>query len=95
MYQLIKFRADYGRMGDIEAVFISTKESMKTLKGKTIYFGEILGKHSDIDYEFDAKDFKVISEDQEFIGNLKSIFGNSETIIGYNPFDYIDEDEEE
>jgi hypothetical protein len=45
---LVKFYWDCGRNGDVEGLFITTKKELKYAIGKQIYFGEILGKHSEV-----------------------------------------------
>ena len=47
-YILVKYREDYGRMGMLEGVFITTQETLNLIKGKYIFYGEVLGKHSEI-----------------------------------------------
>ena len=60
------------------------------LTKKEIYFGEVLGKHSEIFSPLEENDLTVITDDQGFIDKLIEIIG-SNTISGYNPLDYYDE----
>lgn len=96
MKKLYEFNLDCGRMGSLEGVFIATEEELNKIQGKNIYFGEVLGKHSEVDIVFDRDELDVKSEDQDFISKLEDVFG-SPTISGYNPLDYYDDwdDEEE
>ena len=48
MKKLYKFYWDCGRQGDIESIFIATEKDIKANIGEEVYFGEILGKHSEI-----------------------------------------------
>ena len=94
---IARFHMGCGRMGDVDGVFITSKESIAKAVGKTAYFGEILGKHSDVYCDIEEDSIKVLTDDQEFIAKAKEIFGKTD-ISGYNPLSYIeeaDEDDEE
>jgi hypothetical protein len=78
-------------MGDLDGMFVCDKADLEKLYGKTVYFGEVLGKHSDVEIEVDEGCFEIKTEDQEFIAKFIEIMGDG-TISGYSPFDYIDED---
>lgn len=43
-----KFYADCGRMGSLEGIFLSSARAVEASWGKEAYFGEVLGKHSEI-----------------------------------------------
>ena len=88
---LVSFFWNEGRMGDVEGLFVTTKEKIEKSLGKEVYFGEILGKHSEIFGTLKKEDFKVESDDPAFIDKLVEIIG-AETISGYNPFDYFEEE---
>lgn len=90
---LVRFHWDCGRMGDVEGIFVTTKEELERSYGKRVYFGEILGKHSEVYGTLDRKDITVESEDQDFIDQLVLILGTH--IGGYNPLDAINSDDEE
>ena len=91
---IYEFYWDCGRMGDVEGVFIEDTETVNKLIGKTIYFGEILGKHSEIYGTLDEGDLTIKSDDQEFIEKCIEVFGEG-TISGYNPVDYYDPDQDD
>ena len=59
---LWNFYWDCGRQGCIDSIFKATKEEVEAAYGKTIYFGEILGKHSEIFGELEECDIKLISD---------------------------------
>lgn len=90
MIVLYKFHWDCGRMGDVEGVFIATEKDVQAIIGEEIYFGEILGKHSEIYGQIQVGEITELSRDQLFIDKAFEIFGGN-TISGYNPFDYRDE----
>lgn len=53
-------------------------------------FGEVLGKHSDVQGEFGEQDIVEVSTTQSFLKELEEILG--ETISGYNPLNYIEKE---
>lgn len=48
MFKLYQFYIDFGRMGEIEGLFIADEDAVKRSIGKHVHFGEVLGKHSDV-----------------------------------------------
>ena len=93
MLKLYSFYWECGRQGDLDGLFIADSKDVEQLIGKQIYFGEVLGKHSEIYGTLEDKDLKVESEDQEKIIWLQRLLSN--TISGYNPFDYYHEDQQD
>jgi len=94
MKVIVEFFWDCGRMGDLSGLFICDKQNLKFIEGKEVYFGEVLGKHSEISGTISADDFVIKTEDQEFIQKFIEIIGDG-TISGYNPFDYVDISEDD
>ena len=76
-------------MGELEGLFIAEEEDVAALIGKTVHFGEALGKHSNVNATIEEDEIEVISEDQEFITKFIEIMGDG-TVSGYNPLDYLD-----
>jgi hypothetical protein len=93
MLAIYEFYWDCKRMGDVEGVFIADKEEVAKVMGKHIYFGEILGKHSEISGVLEEHDLTIKSEDQDFIAKCIEVFGKG-TISGYNPLAYYDPDQD-
>jgi len=93
MRKLYRFFWDCGRMGEIEGLFIAEESQVNKTIGKELYFGEILGKHSEIQGKLEMNELTVISEDQEFIDKIAGVFGTTD-LCGYNPLDHINEGEE-
>lgn len=91
MKTLYEFYVDCGRMGDLEGLFIADPEDVKRIMGEKIYFGEVLGKHSEIVAVMQEKMFVVKSEDQDFITKLEDLLGTS--ISGFNPFDKFEDED--
>ena len=92
MKALFKMVFDCGRMGELEGVFIANTEDVDYLiKNKiSIYFGEVLGKYSEISGTLDESEIKTITTDENIINVVKEY----ELESGYNPFtENICEDE--
>lgn len=94
MNKLYKFSVSYGRCGDEDGLFIADEEVIKASIGRIVHFGEILGKHSEVSVELKEHHFKVISGDKAYIDDTLYEF-NSNTLCGYNPLDYLDNEDEE
>ncbi len=85
---LYRFYWDFRRWGQVEGLFISTQEQVDKLLGKEIYFGEILGKHSDVSGTIKEGDITLVSSDQDKVNWLLELLGC--TVSGYNPFEYYE-----
>ncbi len=92
MKQLYRFYLDCGRMGDLEGLFITTKEVLNKALGQTIYLYDVLGKHSELEVTISSDTLTLMSEDQDKIEWLQQINGGFETISGLNPLEYIEEE---
>lgn len=88
--KLCKFYWDCGRMGDVEGIFVACDRQIENALGKRIYFGEILGKHSEIYGDLNKEDLTILTEDQDFIKKAVE-YGILPT--GFNPLDYLSEDD--
>jgi len=94
MEKLYKFGWDYGRQGVVEALFIADPRAVELVCGREVYFGEILGKHSEVYGELEESDLTVIDIPQEAIEALKKAVGR--TISGHNPLEaFWDRSEED
>lgn len=86
---LYKFYLDCGRMGDVEGAFVFNTELLKSFDGLHVYFGEILGKHSEIYFNLSLEEHcSLESEDPETIAEFIKANGQS---TGYSPLDYFTE----
>lgn len=90
MKLLYKFSWDCGRMGDVEGLFVSTNEEVAGLIGKEVYFGEILGKHSEVYGVIEEGEITEVDIDSEAVAQVAEVLGD--TWAGYNPFHYIEEE---
>lgn len=95
MKAIYKFHWDVGRMGNLNGLFIAEKDDVEKIIGSHIYFGEVLGKHSEVYGDLNEEDLEMKTDDQEFISKLQKILNVESTISGYNPFDYYEEEDED
>ena len=86
MKAIYKLNLDCGREGSLYGIFIADKEYVDVLVNNDIevYFGEILGKHSDISLTINDTDLELITDDVKVI----DMFEEYELSTGINPFDY-------
>ena len=72
--------------GNICGTFIANDEDIKLLENNkiSVYFGEVLGKHSEVSVIIEPGDFHLLTDDQEVI----KVFKEYEMYCGYNP-DYL------
>lgn len=88
---LVEFYWDCGRSGELTGLFVTTKEKLENLYGQEAYFGEVLGKHSEISGTITEDDFTVRTDNQECIKLFEELIGEQ----GFNPFDYVEESNSE
>lgn len=83
IYKLDKY---FGRMGDLTGIFIADKETVQCMIDNeiTVYFGEVLGKHSEVYGSIKDADITMCSDDPNAIQVIKDL--RLET--GHNPLDY-------
>lgn len=87
---LWKFYWDCGRMGEVSGLFVATEDEINKSIGKEVYFGEILGKHSEVCGTLDREDLEKINLDSVSTERVAEFLGD--TWSGYNPLKYIDEE---
>lgn len=81
-----KLNVNCGRQGNLTGLFIAKKSYVKKLidDGIEVYFGEVLGKHSEIYGTIEEKEIIFVSDNSEVI----KIIEEHELESGYNPFHY-------
>ncbi|MCC0764744.1 hypothetical protein IR151_17255 [Clostridioides sp. ES-S-0006-03] len=87
MEKLYRFNWDCGIGGDVEGMFIATEDEVGSAMDKDVYFGEILGKHSEVYGVLEEHDLEVLDVSDTTVQELKKVLGRS--ISGYNPLEYI------
>lgn len=92
MKAVYKLHFDCGRGGELTGLFIAEQEKMNALiqSGEEIYFGEVLGKHSEVCGPIEEDDVSLISTDE----NVIKVIEEHGLENGFNPFDYIENDED-
>lgn len=81
---IYKLSVDCGRSGDLEGVFLATKAQVNKLISSKIevYFGEVLGKHSEIYGAIEKKEIKLLTDDPVAVEIVKKY----KLTNGINPF---------
>jgi hypothetical protein len=90
---IYKFYQDHGCMGSLEGIFVADPEEVKRLinSQKEIYFGEVLGKHSEISGVITEGEITTVSDDPKVV----KLFEDHDLSSGYCPFDYIEDFDED
>lgn len=86
MLNLYSFYWDCGRMGEVTGLFIAEPKDVAGVIGKEVYFGEILGKHSEVYGIVNQQDIELVSDDQEKVQWLLDLLGTN--VSGWNPLHY-------
>jgi hypothetical protein len=98
MKRLVSMNMYFGRMGSLEGMFVLGETEwdrlQKLIADKTeVYFGEVLGKHSEVVTALKGDDFKVLTEDQSWLD--KAVELKVDLNSGHNPLSYFDDMEVE
>lgn len=67
MKALYRWHVDYGRMGDLEGLFVAEDYDLQAALGKTVYLGEVLGKHSEVTFTLEPRLVTRVTDDPDFI----------------------------
>jgi len=86
MKAVYRMKIDCGRQGELEGVFIADKEDVKILIESKIevYFGEVLGKHSEVFGIIEESELEMVTDNEEVIKVMQDNFLSS----GLDPFAY-------
>jgi hypothetical protein len=93
MRYLWSFYWNCGRNGSVTSLFVATEEEVNAAIGKDIYFGEILGKHSEVYGTLEANDVAKLDLDSETVEKVTTLLGK--TWSGYNPLEYLSEEDDD
>lgn len=86
---LWRFYWDVRRHGSVRGLFVATDDEVQKALGEYVYFGEILGKHSEVSGTLEEADLTRLTDDADFIAKFEE-YGCAS---GYNPLQYINEGE--
>lgn len=92
MKRLVSFEKYFGRQGALSGMFLLDEDEWTTLQGiisdgVDIYFGEVLGKHSEVICSIEPEDIEVLTADQEWLAQANQL--NVCLDNGCNPLDYL------
>ena len=80
------------RSGTLEGLFVATDAEVDAACKKSVYFGEALGKHSEVEIALRPEHFTRLDVDMEAAAKLTAVLGK--TLCGRNPLERIAEQEE-
>jgi hypothetical protein len=82
---IYRLNFDCGRQGSLRGIFIADKEHVKVLIENKIevYWGEVLGKHSEVYGPMDDGELTLVSDNVEAIKIIEELGLEN----GYNPFE--------
>ncbi len=92
MKALYKLHYDCGKQGTLDGTFVSEKENVADLinSEQRLNFGCVFGG-AEITGELTDDDVTLVTTDEKFIHQYEEF----DLVSGYNPFDYIEEEEDE
>lgn len=90
MKALWKMSFSCGRMGTLDGLFVAEDDEVKAAIGKHLHFGEVLGKHSDIEGTLEEKDLTRLTDDMDFVEKFEKF----DCASGFNPLDYLPEEDD-
>jgi hypothetical protein len=91
MKGVYKFHWGCGRAGDLEGVFVADDKEVQEVIGEEVYFGEVLGKHSEIYGTLDEEDITLISTDEKVVKLVEEY----KLSMGFNPITRYQESRED
>lgn len=80
------------RAGTLEGLFVATDAEVDAACKKSVYYGEVLGKHSDVEIALRPEHFERLDVDMAAVAKLTAVLGK--TLSGRNPLARIAEREE-
>jgi len=89
MIGIYKFRWDCGRQGNVDGCFVANDSEVEKAIGKEVYFGEILGKHSEIYGTLEKGEIELVTTDEQVV----SLFKQFKLSNGYNPLEYLQDED--
>lgn len=86
-----RFHCSFGRQGDLDGVFAATHDAVRGAMGVRVYFGEVLGKHSDVALNLKPEHITLISDDLTVV----ELFEKHRLRTGLNPFQYLSQEDDQ
>ena len=90
--KLYRYQQDYGRMGDLDGVFIADETDLKWFMGAEVWVNDVLGKHSEIQVTFNENTVKELAVSEQAVQELFDVLGKD--VSGMTPYslDYLIEE---
>lgn len=93
--KLFRMHWDGGRGGSLEGLFLATRKDVDNAIGSGVYFGDVLGKYSEVYGTIGRDEIVEIPMDAAVLAIAAKSF-EGDTWCGYNPLEYLsDRDESE
>jgi len=80
-----RFERDFGRSGALSGIFIEDADEVAAAIGRKARFGEVLGKHSDVECELAEEDIVLLTDDPSFVEKFREF----KCWSGINPLRYL------
>lgn len=84
---IYRFSYYCGRMGTVSGIFVAPKEAVNRLYGQTVFFGEVLGKHSNISAEITENNLMLVDDRYDHV----CMFTELNLTNGINPLEFVSE----
>jgi hypothetical protein len=84
--KLLAFNVYCGRMGSLSGRFVADDEDqaeLESIMGRDIYFGEVLGKHSDVTITLEPEHISVVTDNEAFLAEAERL--NISLDTGFDP----------
>ena len=97
--KLYKFHWDCGRAGDLDGIFVVNdvgQAALNAIIDTEVYFGEVLGKHSEIAGRLEREEVTEIIATPEEVATVARVLAGEipprgwVTLTGFNPLDYAE-----
>ena len=79
---LYAYSLDCGRSGTLVGLFVANRDEVERARVSDIYFGEVLGKHSEVSQEPNEGEYTLISEELAVVHRFEENHGS---FLGVNP----------
>lgn len=80
-----RFERYFGRSGKLAGIFIEEADEVAAAIGRKARFGEVLGKHSDVECELAEEDIVLLTDDPLFVEKFQEF----KCWSGVNPLCYL------
>ncbi len=84
---IYRFLHDCGRMGTVSGIFVASKNDVNRLYGQTVFFGEVLGKHSNTSAEITEDNLMLVDDRYDHV----CMFTELNLANGINPLEFVSE----